>query len=66
MSNNISIVGHVLDVWAAKNQIRDCITVDTIQYVAMYIPDSLNFDTVSYLVYITQNRSVPFSNSPMA
>ena len=40
-----------LAVWAVINQIRDCITVDTIHYIAMYMPDSFNFDIVSFLVY---------------
>ena len=40
-----------LAVWAVINQIADCITGDTIHYIAMYISDSFNFDTVSFLVY---------------
>ena len=39
-----------LAVLAVINQIRDCITVDTIHYIAMYIPDSFNFDTVGKLL----------------
>ena len=60
--NNISLIGLLLRgsaaaaaeslaVWAVINQIRDCITVNTIHYIAMYIPDSFNFDTVSFLIY---------------
>ena len=65
-TNNISLIGLLLRgwavaaaVWAVINQIRDCITVDTIHYIAMYIPDSFNFDTVlSFKVYRAYNCSV--------
>ena len=46
-----AVAAGFLAVWVIINQIRDCITVDTINYIAMYIPDSFNFDTVSFLVY---------------
>ena len=48
-------------MWAVINQIRDCITVDTIHYIAMYIPNSFNFNSVFFGLQSIEL----FSNSPV-
>ena len=51
-----------LAVWAFINKIRDCISVDTIHYIAMYILDGFNFDAVSFFGLQSIES---FSNSPI-
>ena len=44
---------------AGYDQIRDCITVDTIHYIAIYIADSLNIDTVFNYKFNNIEHTIP-------